>query len=200
MQVHSSFTEGNPFEKGFSLRLPSENFYLVFPGMVPYYQELMTVQLCFISGKEYHSGKNKNKVFGKGFGEEPFLRKVCPDNYVFTSTEALYKFVVFISEHNAADVERLHFKSLCIEGFELSLGHDRIGVSLRQSAGFELCFGSYVVALLGKCLNSAYGRHMPYPFEQMQESYCCFLFQSFRLVLFVYLLFRYHDNVFVSAV
>ena len=27
----------------------------------------------------YHCEKNEIKVFGKGFGEEPFLRKVCPD-------------------------------------------------------------------------------------------------------------------------
>ena len=32
--------------------------------------------------KIYHCEKNEIKVFGKGFGEEPFLRKVCPDKSI----------------------------------------------------------------------------------------------------------------------
>jgi hypothetical protein len=41
----------------------------------------ITKPLIELSWSSY-SGKIQLKVFGKGFGEEPFLRKVFPDSYI----------------------------------------------------------------------------------------------------------------------
>ena len=57
--------ERTPFEKGASLKLSPENFWFYFS---PYYLYAL------------YKGKNQIKVFGKGFGGKPFLRKGFPDN------------------------------------------------------------------------------------------------------------------------
>ncbi len=61
-----SIIEGNPFEKGLSLELPSENFQYKIKT-----NRINPIGINFIL-----------KVFGRGFGRKPFFRKVSPDKYL----------------------------------------------------------------------------------------------------------------------
>ena len=65
--------ERTPFEKGASLKLSPENFHFCFfrIGRLQKYR-IFYINKCALSEK------NQIKVFGKGFGGKPFLRKVPP--------------------------------------------------------------------------------------------------------------------------
>ena len=68
--------ERTPFEKGASLKLSPENFWFYF---------FLIERDLYITGLFYYlyalyKGKNQIKVFGKGLGGKPFLRKGSPDN------------------------------------------------------------------------------------------------------------------------
>ena len=60
------------------LKFVSQDYYFCpHIGRTPDKSELIISCRCALYG-----GKILLKVFGKGFGEEPFLRKVFPDKYI----------------------------------------------------------------------------------------------------------------------
>ena len=78
------FIEGNPFEKGLADARPPLSQGDTSPprGESPS-NSLPKTFGCFSVSDMGHMSHIRYaiilKVFGKGFGEEPFLRKVCPD-------------------------------------------------------------------------------------------------------------------------
>ena len=63
----------------------------------------------------YHSEKNQNKVFGKGLGGEPFLRKVSPD----IKYKLLYEYRGYFGDEFLLQKNR--HESKCADLFSLSL-------------------------------------------------------------------------------
>ena len=73
--------ERTPFEKGASLKLSPENFWFYFsPYRAPLIERVQVIKKTCNIQVALYKGKNQIKVFGKGLGGKPFLRKGSPDN------------------------------------------------------------------------------------------------------------------------